>query len=80
MYDQTNVPVESINLNYTSKKLNLDKEEDNKVKLEYNLAPSNTSQTDVVWSSSNEAVAEVKKWCCRRKICRKSRYYNCFKG
>lgn len=60
VYDQTNVPVESINLNYTSKKLNLDKEEDNKVELEYNLAPSNTSQTDVVWSSSNEAVAEVK--------------------
>lgn len=60
VYDQTNVPVENINLNYTSKKLNLDKEEDNKVELEYNLAPSNTSQTDVVWSSSNEAVAEVK--------------------
>ncbi len=60
VYDQTNVPVESINLNYTSKKLNLDKKEDNKVELEYNLAPSNTSQTDVVWSSSNEAVAEVK--------------------
>lgn len=60
VYDQTNVPVESINLNYTSKKLNLDKEEDNKVELEYNLAPSNTSQTDVVWSSLNEAVAEVK--------------------
>lgn len=60
VYDQTNVPVESINLNYTSKKLNLDKEEDNKVELEYNLAPSNTSQTDVVWSSSNKAVAEVK--------------------
>lgn len=60
VYDQTNVPVESINLNYTSKKLNLDKEEDNKVELEYNLSPSNTSQTDVVWSSSNEAVAEVK--------------------
>ena len=60
VYDQINVPVESINLNYTSKKLNLDKEEDNKVELEYNLAPSNTSQTDVVWSSSNEAVAEVK--------------------
>ena len=60
VYDQTNVPVESINLNYTSKKLNLDKEEDNKVELEYNLAPSNTSQTDIVWSSSNEAVAEVK--------------------
>ena len=60
IYDQTNVPVESINLNYTSKKLNLDKKEDNKVELEYNLAPSNTSQTDVVWSSSNEAVAEVK--------------------
>lgn len=59
VYDQTNVPVESINLNYTSKKLNLDKEEDNKVELEYNIAPSNTSQTDVVWSSSNEAVAEV---------------------
>ena len=60
VYDQTNVPVESINLNYTSKKLNLDKEEDNKVELEYNITPSNTSQTDVVWSSSNEAVAEVK--------------------
>lgn len=60
VYDQTNVPVESINLNYTSKKFNLDKEEDNKVELEYNIAPSNTSQTDVVWSSSNEAVAEVK--------------------
>lgn len=60
VYDRTNVPVESINLNYTSKKLNLDKEEDNKVELEYNIAPSNTSQTDVVWSSSNEAVAEVK--------------------
>lgn len=60
VYDQTNVPVESINLNYTSKKLNLDKEEDNKVELEYNIAPSNTSQTDVVWSSLNEAVAEVK--------------------
>lgn len=60
VYDQTNVPVESINLNYTSKKLNLDKKEDNKVEFEYNLAPSNTSQTDVVWSSSNEAVAEVK--------------------
>lgn len=60
VYDQTNVPVENINLNYTSKKLNLDKKEDNKVELEYNLAPSNTSQTDVVWSSSNEAVAEVK--------------------
>lgn len=60
VYDQTNVPVESINLNYTSKKLNFDKKEDNKVELEYNLAPSNTSQTDVVWSSSNEAVAEVK--------------------
>lgn len=60
VYDQTNVPVESINLKYTSKKLNLDKEEDNKVELEYNIAPSNTSQTDVVWSSSNEAVAEVK--------------------
>lgn len=60
VYDQTNVPVESINLNYTSKKLNLDKEEDNKVELDYNIAPSNTSQTDVVWSSSNEAVAEVK--------------------
>ena len=60
VYDQTNVPVESINLNYTSKKLNLDKEEDNKVELEYNIAPSNTSQTDIVWSSSNEAVAEVK--------------------
>lgn len=60
VYDQTNVPIESINLNYTSKKLNLDKEEDNKVELEYNIAPSNTSQTDVVWSSSNEAVAEVK--------------------
>lgn len=60
VYDQTNVPVESINLNYTSKKLNLDKKEDNKVELEYNLAPSNTSQTDVAWSSSNEAVAEVK--------------------
>lgn len=60
VYDQTNVPVESINLNYTSKKLNLDKKEDNKVELEYNLAPSNTSQPDVVWSSSNEAVAEVK--------------------
>ena len=60
VYDQTNVPVESINLNYTSKKLNLDKEEDNKVELEYNLSPSNTSQTDIVWSSSNEAVAEVK--------------------
>ena len=60
VYDQTNVPVESINLNYTSKKLNLDTKEDNKVELEYNLAPSNTSQTDVVWSSSNEAVAEVK--------------------
>ena len=60
VYDQTNVPVESINLNYTSKNLNLDKEEDNKVELEYNIAPSNTSQTDVVWSSSNEAVAEVK--------------------
>lgn len=60
VYDQTNVPVESINLNYTSKKLNLDKEEDNKVELEYNIAPSNTSQTDVVWSSSNEAVSEVK--------------------
>lgn len=60
VYDQTNVPVGSINLNYTSKKLNLDKEEDNKVELEYNIAPSNTSQTDVVWSSSNEAVAEVK--------------------
>ena len=60
VYDQTNVPVESINLNYTSKKLNLDKEEDNKVELEYNLSPSNTSQTDSVWSSSNEAVAEVK--------------------
>lgn len=60
VYDQINVPVESINLNYTSKKLNLDKEEDNKVELEYNLSPSNTSQTDIVWSSSNEAVAEVK--------------------
>lgn len=60
VYDQTNVPVESINLNYTSKKLNLDKEEDSKVELEYNLSPSNTSQTDIVWSSSNEAVAEVK--------------------
>lgn len=60
VYDQTNVPVESINLNYTSKKLNLDKEEDNKVELEYNLSPSNTSQTDIVWSSSNEAVAKVK--------------------
>lgn len=60
IYDQTNVPVESINLNYTSKKLNLDKEEDNKVELEYNLSPSNTSQTDIVWSSSNEAVAKVK--------------------
>lgn len=60
VYDQTNVPVESINLNYTSKKLNLDKEEDNKVEFEYNLSPSNTSQTDIVWSSSNEAVAEVK--------------------
>lgn len=60
VYDQTNVPVESINLNYTSKKLNLDKEEDNKVELEYNLSPSNTSQIDIVWSSSNEAVAEVK--------------------
>ncbi|RHA74096.1 hypothetical protein DW918_12430 [Eubacterium ventriosum] len=60
VYDQTNIPVESINLNYTSKKLNLDKEEDNKVELDYNIAPSNTSQTDVVWSSSNEAVAEVK--------------------
>lgn len=60
VYDQTNIPVESINLNYTSKKLNLDKEEDNKVELEYNLSPSNTSQTDIVWSSSNEAVAEVK--------------------
>lgn len=60
VYDQTNVPVESINLNYTSKKLNLYKEEDNKVELEYNLSPSNTSQTDIVWSSSNEAVAEVK--------------------
>lgn len=60
VYDQTNVPVESINLNYTSKKLNLDKEEDNKVELEYNLSPSNTSQTDIVRSSSNEAVAEVK--------------------
>ena len=60
VYDQTNVPVESINLNYTSKKLNLDNEEDNKVELEYNLSPSNTSQTDIVWSSSNEAVAEVK--------------------
>lgn len=60
VYDQTNVPVESINLNYTSKKFNLDKEEDNKVELEYNLSPSNTSQTDIVWSSSNEAVAEVK--------------------
>lgn len=60
VYDQTNVPVESINLNYTSKKLNLDKEEDNKVELEYNLSPSNTSHTDIVWSSSNEAVAEVK--------------------
>lgn len=60
VYDQTNVPVESINLNYTSKKLNLDKEEDNKVELEYNLSPFNTSQTDIVWSSSNEAVAEVK--------------------
>lgn len=60
VYDQTNVPVESINLNYTSKKLNLDKEEDNKVELEYNLSPSNTSQTDIVWSSSNEVVAEVK--------------------
>lgn len=60
VYDQTNVPVESINLNYTSKKLNLDKEEDNKVELEYNLSPSNTSQTDIVWSSSNEAVVEVK--------------------
>ncbi len=60
VYDQTNVPVESINLNYTSKKLNLDKEEDNKVELEYMLATSITSQTDVVWSSSNEAVAEVK--------------------
>lgn len=60
VYDQTNIPIESINLNYTSKKLNLDKEEDNKVELEYNIAPSNTSQTDVVWSSSNEAVAEVK--------------------
>lgn len=60
VYDQTNVPVESINLNYTSKKLNLDKEEDNKVELEYNLSPSNTSQTDIVWSSSKEAVAEVK--------------------
>lgn len=60
VYDQTNVPVESINLNYTSKKLNLDKEEDNKVELEYNLSPSNTSQTDIVWSSSYEAVAKVK--------------------
>lgn len=60
VYDQTNVPVESINLNYTSKKLNLDKEEDNKVELEYKLSPFNTSQTDIVWSSSNEAVAEVK--------------------
>ena len=60
VYDQTNVPVESINLNYTSKKLNLDKEEDNKVELEYNLSLSNTSQTDIVWSSSNEAVAKVK--------------------
>lgn len=60
VYDQTNIPVESINLNYTSKKLNLDKEEDNKVELDYNIAPSNTSQTDIVWSSSNEAVAEVK--------------------
>lgn len=60
VYDQTNVPVESINLNYTSKKLNLDKEEDNKVELEYKLSPFNTSQTDIVWSSSNEAVADVK--------------------
>lgn len=60
VYDQTNVSVESINLNYTSKKLNLDKEEDNKVELEYKLSPFNTSQTDIVWSSSNEAVAEVK--------------------
>lgn len=58
--DQTYIPVEYINLNYTNIKLNLDRQDDSKIKLEYLLAPSNTSQQEVVWSSSNDAVAEVK--------------------
>ena len=60
VYDQTNIPAEYINLNYSNVKLNLDDESEKQIKLEYILGPSNTSQKDVVWTSSNEAVAEVK--------------------
>ena len=60
VYDQTNIPVENINLNYSSIKLNIDNDEDKKATLEYNLAPSNTSQKDIVWSSSNDGIVEVK--------------------
>lgn len=60
VYNQTNIPVEKINLNFTNVKLNLDKEADKSVALEYNLAPSNTSQKEMLWSSSDENIAKVK--------------------
>ncbi len=60
VYNQTNISAEYINLNYSNVKLNLDDESEKQIKLEYILGPSNTSQKDVVWTSSNETVAEVK--------------------
>lgn len=59
VYDETNIPVEKINLNYNNVKLNLDNEEAKRVTLEYNLDPSNTSEDEILWSSSNENVAKV---------------------
>lgn len=59
VYDQTDIPVEKINLNYNHVKLNLNNEETKSVTLEYNLDPSNTSQKEIQWNSSNDSVAKV---------------------
>ncbi len=57
IYDETNIAVDKINLNYSKVKLNIDDE--NKVKLKYNVNPSNASNANVTWTSSNEGIATV---------------------
>lgn len=59
VYNETNIPIEKIHLNYDSYKLNLNDDSNKSITLGYNIGPTNTSRTEVVWASSNPAVATV---------------------
>lgn len=58
VYDETNIAVDKINLNYTKLKLDIDGE--NSVQIKYNTNPSNASNKSLTWTSSNNNIATVK--------------------